>query len=159
MSLAIATGHCYRDYWAEIGGDAPLAEKTVVLLGVRDLSPAAEQERLDRSAIRVVEWREGRPQDDPVAALDELATRVHEVYLHVDFDALAPATAPGVADEPVPGGLSLAQAEEVVDATADRFRIRAATLATYVPGRDREGATLQAGLRLLDLLGAYAARC
>jgi arginase len=130
MSMAIITGHCYRSYYAQIGDSRPLAEDTIVMFGVRDLWPPAERERLERSAIEVVPWRDGRPQRDVTAALDELAKRVDDVYLHVDFDGFAPEVAPGIVDEPVPGGLSLEDAEQIVHGSAERFRIRAATLAT-----------------------------
>jgi arginase family enzyme len=63
---------------------------------------------------------------------------------------------PGVADEPAPGGLTLEQAETIIHAAADRFRIRAATLASYAPDRDRDEATLRVALSLLELLADYA---
>jgi arginase len=153
MSLAVATGDCFRSYREQIGDDPPLAEDAIVMLGVRDLSPDTERERLERSAIRVVEWRNGEPEHDVFAALDGLAKRVRDVYLHIDLDAFAPDIAPGVADEPVPGGLSLADAETVIGAVAARFRIRAATVATYTPERDDDDRTLRLTLRLLELLG------
>jgi arginase len=81
---------------------------------------------------------------------------VRDVYLHVDFDALDCDVAPGVVDEPVPGGLSLEDAERTISATAERFRIRAVTLATYNPELDRDDSTLRVALRLLQLLGEYA---
>jgi arginase len=156
MSLAIVTGHCYRNYWAQIGNSRPLAEDTVVMFGVRDLWPDLERERLERSAIDVVSWHDGLPQGDVEGALDELARRVQDVYLHIDFDGFAPEVAPGIVDEPVPGGLSLADAEQIVSGTAERFRIRAAMLATYTPARDEDDKTLRVGLRLLELLADYA---
>jgi arginase len=157
MSVAIVTGHCYRSYWAQLGDGTPIAEDAIVMFGVRDVSPEAERERLRRSAIQVVGWRDGQPERDMVAALDGLAGRVRDVYLHVDFDAFAPEIAPGIVDEPVPGGLSLADAERIFSATAERFRIRAAMLATYTPALDREEKTLGVGLHILGLLGDYVA--
>jgi arginase len=157
MSLAVLTGHCHRDLWARIGDSTPVAEAAVLAVGVRDLSPEAERERLERSAVRVVAWRDGQPQADLAAALDELATRVQEVYLHVDNDAFDPAVAPGIVDQPVPGGLSREAMEEAVRGVGDRFRIRAAALTTFNPERDRDGKTLRAGLRVIELLGEYAA--
>jgi arginase len=156
MSLAVLTGHCYRNYWAEIGDNTPVAENAVAMFGVRDLWPEAERDRLERSAIQVVEWQDGGPRGDVVATLDRLAGRVQEVYLHVDFDGFAPEVAPGVVDEPVPGGLSLEDAEGVIRATAERFRIRAATLATYTPELDRDERTLRLGLRLIEIIGECA---
>jgi arginase len=156
MSVAVIAGHCYRSYWGEIGDNTPIAEDAIVTYGVRDLSPDAERDRLRRSAIRVVEWRDGSPQGDMLAPLAELARRVRDVYFHVDFDTFAPDVAPAVVDEPVPGGLSLEHATAIARATAERFRIRAATLATYTPDRDHEDKTLRVALRMIELLADYA---
>jgi arginase len=156
MSLAVITGHCYRHYWRQIGDNTPVAEENVLLLGVRDLSPQAERERLERSAIKAIGWRNGQPEADVRASLDQLAGHVDEIYLHIDFDGFAPAVAPGIADEPVPGGLSLEQAEAIVRDAAERFRIRAATLATFTPARDEDEKTLRLALGLIGLLGEHA---
>jgi arginase len=156
MSAAVITGHCYGHYWEEIGDNTPLAEDAIAMFGVRNLSPRAERERLENSAIQVVHWRDGQPDRDPLTALDHLARRVREVYLHIDFDAFAPELAPGIADDPTPGGLTLAQAETIIRATGERFYIQAATLATYTPDRDREERTLQLALSLIELLADYA---
>jgi arginase family enzyme len=131
----------------------PVAEEAIAMFGVRDYWPEAEHERIERSAIQVVEWQDGNPQGDVLAVLDELAARVKEVYLHIDFDGFAPEVAPGVVDEPVLGGLSLADAERIIRATAERFRIRATTLATFTPGVDLDGKRLRLGLRLIEILG------
>jgi arginase len=158
MSLAVLVGHCYRDYWARIGDNTPIEEEAVALFGVRDLSPEAERDRLERSRIQVVSWTEGGPRGKVDAVLDDLRLRVAEVYLHVDFDAFAPEIAPGVADDPVPGGLSREDAEGIIRGTAERFRLRAVTLATYTPARDRDGATLDLALGLLSVLGSEVSR-
>jgi arginase len=156
MSLAVATGHCYREYWSQVGDSRPLAEDAIVMLGIRDISPDRERERLERSDIAVVVWRDGQPQQDPHAALDRLARHVREVYLHIDFDGFAPDVAPGIADEPVPGGLSRSDAEAIVRATGERFAIKAATLATYTPARDHDDKTLRLALWLIELIAGCA---
>jgi arginase len=156
MAAAVIAGHCYRDYWAQIGDNTPIAEEAIVMLGVRDLWPEAERRRLERSQVRVVHWRDGRPQGNVRAALDALAERVEQVYLHIDLDVFDPAVAPGIVDQPVPGGLSLPHAEEAVRATAARFRIRAATLATFTPEHDRNDTTLRLALRVIELIGECA---
>ena len=157
MCAAVIAGHCHRELWAETGDATPVAEQAMLMLGVRELAPEAERQRLDRSAVRVVPWRGGRPEDDVDAALHDLAGLVEDVYLHVDNDSFDPAVAPGIVDEPVPGGLSLDQMEEIVRGVTSRFRIRAAALTTFTPARDEGDRTLLAGLRVLDLLGDYAA--
>ena len=127
------------------------------MFGVRDLWPEAERERLEQSAIAVVAWRDGQPQADVLAALDQLARRVPEVYLHVDFDGFAPEVAPSIVDEPAPGGLSLADVQLIIRGTGERFRLRAVTLATYTPENDEDDKTLRLGLKLIDLIGEYGA--
>lgn len=154
MSLALVTGHCYRRLWARIGDGSPVAEEHVLLVGVRDLSPDEERERLERSAIQSVPWRDGAPQANLSAALDELAGRVGEVYLHVDLDGLDPEVAPGIVDPPIPGGLSLADLEELVRGVAARFHLRVAALTTYNPALDRDDRTLQAARRVVELLSS-----
>jgi arginase len=153
MSLAVVTGHCYANYWGQIGENTPLREELVGLFGVRDLWPEAERERLERSAIEAVPWRDGEPQRDVAATIDRLATRAEDVYLHIDFDGFAPEIAPGVVDEPVPGGLAQAQAELIIRETANCLRLRGVTLATYTPARDEDSKTLRLGLRLVEVIG------
>ena len=157
MAAAIVTGHCYRKLWAQVGDSTPVSEDAMVMLGTRDLSPAEERERLERSAIDVVGWRDGKPQADVVAALDRLATRVRDVYVHIDMDGFDPEVAPGIVDAPVPGGLSLAEAEDAIRAVAARFKIRAVALTTYNPELDEDEKTLRVGLRMIELLGELVA--
>jgi arginase len=149
MSLAVIAGDCHREYWSRIGDSTPVPEERIVLIGVRDLSPAAERERLEASNVGVVP-----PGGDAEAALARLAEQVDGVYLHVDLDAFDPAVAPAIVDEPVPGGLSWEDGEDVVDATRRRFRIRAATVATYTPERDVDDKTFRLALRLIERMCA-----
>jgi hypothetical protein len=67
MSLAVITGHCYQNDWAQIGNSAPIPESATLLLGVRDLDPC-EEEGLARSSIQMVRWHEGKPQSSVQAA-------------------------------------------------------------------------------------------
>jgi arginase len=154
MSAAVVTGHCYRRLWAQIGDSTPVRDDAVVMLGVRDLSPDEERERLEESSIRVVGWDTDGPQGEVGAALDELAASARDVYLHVDLDAFDPEVAPAVFDQPVPGGLSLADAEEIIGAVRERFRITAAAVTTYNPELDDDGRTLQVALRVIELIGS-----
>jgi arginase len=161
MSLAVVTGHCYRNLWARIGDSTPVRESATLMIGVRDLSPEAERERLERSGIQVVEWRDGKPRRDVGDAIRELSQLVDEVYVHVDLDALDPEVAPGIVDEPVPGGLSLQQLGEALEAVAGSFRVRAAAVTTYNPDLDPDERTLRAALRVVEVLASesHAGSC
>jgi arginase len=155
MALAVVTGHCLRSYWSQIGDSTPLAEERIVMFGVRDTSPDAEEERLERSQIHVVRWRDGRPQGDVLAAIDRLGAQVQEVYLHIDLDGFDAEIAPGVVDPSIPGGLTREDAETIIRATAERVRLKAATVATFAPELDRDERTLQLVLGLIQLIGEY----
>ena len=152
MCLAVITGHCYRSYWSQVGDSTPIAEEATLMAGVRDLDPA-ERKRFDRSSIQIVQWRDGKPGADVRSALDRLAQRVTEVYLHIDMDSLDPRVAPGVVIAPVPGGISLEDMEDAIRAVFARFRVRAATLAVYDPDHDEGDRTLRTALRLIEILG------
>lgn len=154
MTLAVLLGHCHRELWARVGDSTPVDEAATVIVGVRELSPAAERERLERSAVRAVPWRNGEPQGDVLAALLALAGEVEEVYLHVDLDGLDPRAAPGIVDEPVAGGLSLDQLEDVVSGVTARFSLKAAAVTTFNPERDEDERTLHAALRVVELVSA-----
>ncbi|MEO5953113.1 MAG: arginase family protein, partial [Chloroflexia bacterium] len=128
------------------------SQDVVLMVGVRDID-TLERERLVKSDIQSVEWLEGRPQADLDVLLTELAKRVDEVYVHIDMDSLDPEVAPGFPAFMAPGGMTLSQVEEAVRAVAVRFRIKAATVATFNPEHDTEGKALKVGLRLIEVLG------
>ncbi|KAA6461196.1 hypothetical protein DYQ86_13215 [Acidobacteria bacterium AB60] len=155
MSLAVITGHCFRNYWAQMGDPTPVREAATLMLGVRDLDPA-EKERLDRSAIQIVKWHAGKPQSDVRAAIEKLAESVPEVYVHIDMDCLDPEFAPGVVVEPAPGGISLQAMEDALRAVFTRFRVRAVTFAAYSADNDRNDTTLRTALRLIELVARGA---
>jgi arginase len=140
ITLAAVVGDCGTELWAALGA-RPVDQSRVALFGVRSLSPAAEARRLRRSRMQVVPWRGGRPQADVVPVLDRLAAAAQRVYLHLDLDALDPSVGCGVADPPVPGGLSAAQLTELLENVRRRLTIAAATIATYTPAND-DGSTL-----------------
>lgn len=151
MCLAVISGHCYHNLWAQIGNSAPVPEAAILMLGVRDLDPA-ERQRLESSAIQVVPWRDGRPQGDVMAALHNLTTRVREIYLHIDLDGLDPRIAPGIVDASVPGGLQFSDLDLIIGEVSARLPIKAAALTTYNPDRDVDETTLRTGLRVAELV-------
>ena len=149
MSVAVLTGECYRAVWAEVGDSTPIPEDRVVLVGIRDLSPQAERERLERSAVEVVP-----PGGDVDGAIARLLERIDDVYLHVDLDGLDPEIAPGIVDPPVPGGLTLDELERVIRALEGR--LAAVSITTFVPEWDRDDRTLGVVLRAIELISGRA---
>jgi arginase len=157
MALAIVTGGCYAGWWAQIGNAAPIPETQVALFGIRDLSPDAERERVERSRMLRVAWVDGQPDGDIEVTVATLAGRVEQVYLHIDLDALDPSIAPGIVDPPVPRGLSLGQLDEVLDAVTDRLALGAVALTTYTPRRDVAGTTHATALHALGRIADHCA--
>jgi arginase len=157
MSLAIVAGDCFVNYWAQMGNSVAIPKTSILMLGVRDLDPM-ERDRLEKSGIRVVKWRDGSATENVTSALRELAKCVREVYVHIDMDALDPEVAPGVVVGPVPGGLSLSDLKEAIQDIFEHFRVRAAALVVYNPDRDHDDKTLRAGLEIIETLGQQVGR-
>lgn len=131
MPLAMVTGSGWEALRAAVDGLRAVPEENVVLVGARDLD-AQEQERLERSAVRWV-----RPGEPIEPALDALAERVRDIYVHLDLDVLDPAA--GRANRyACPGGPTAEEVAAAVAEVARRFRIRAAALTAYEPVYDPE---------------------
>jgi arginase len=160
MPLAMLTGRAYPDLWERLGA-GPLDERLVLHVGGRDLDPA-ERQALEDSDVTVVD-ADGLGRHGLGAALrgalDALAGRAREqafssaasrppAHLHVDIDVLDPAAAPGVSF-PAPGGLATAELIRAIALVRERFTLQALSLTSFDPARDRDGATLRAGLAVL----------
>ncbi|MEA2572849.1 MAG: arginase, partial [Chloroflexia bacterium] len=134
MALAIATGRCHPDLRERAGQTTSVAESGVLLVGPRDLDDG-ERHNLDSSEVTVIEYsgaRESGLASRLLPALEELQSRTHEVYLHLDVDVLDHDEAPAN-QYSTPGGLPLAEVEAAIREIAQRFTIRAATLSAYDP--------------------------
>jgi arginase len=156
MGLAILTGSGWELLRDTIPGFAPVAERDVVLVGVRDLEPHQDAP-LRRSALRVLFGGSFAPAELD-GALDDLRTRVARVYLHVDLDALDPSEGranPFAADD----GLSLEQLLDAIDRVFERFEVAAAAITAYDPRLDEDGRVAAAAMRVMGRVadGALAA--
>src|SRR5918992_1425759 len=97
---------------ATIPGFLPVAERDVVLVGVRDFEPH-QRAPLKGSGLRVLAGSSFAPAE-LAGVLDRLRRRINRVYLHIDLDALDPSE--GRANRyAAEGGLSLLQLEEAID--------------------------------------------
>jgi arginase len=148
MGLSILAGTGWDALRATVPGYRAVLDEKIVLVGIRDVD-AAEEERLDRSAVAVV-----RP--DEVEGVGRVAERVGDaVYFHLDLDVLDPSE--GRANEyAVDGGLSAENVERVVDAIGERAAIRAASITAYNPGVDPEGRIPPTAFRLATSILARA---
>ncbi len=146
MPLAILTGHCYADLWSQIGNSTPVLESRVVMAGVRDLD-GPEQVQLGRSAITLVSVADLQ-REEPQTRLQELATDVHDIYLHFDLDVLDATTTPGF-DFPAPAGPTAQEVQQAIHTIAHHLPIKVAALTAYNPDLDPEHKTLQVALNMI----------
>jgi arginase len=133
MALATLVGQCWSTLTSTIPHYAPIDERSVLLIGARDLDPA-ESKLLDASGIRRPRQLETR---DCITALDGLAASLDEVYLHVDLDVLDEREA-RVNQYACAGGLSREELVQLVSAIRKRFTIGALALTAYDPSFDRD---------------------
>jgi arginase len=80
-------------------------------------------------------------------ALDELATRVDAVYVHIDLDVIDPSVARANVLS-VDGGPDTEQLEQALAAVSSRFEIVAAALTAYDPSQDHESRIPRIAARL-----------
>jgi arginase len=152
MGLSILTGEGWRALRETIPGYRVVPGSNVVLVGIRAID-APEQERLDASAVQVVEPTSATKRIEP--ALDRLRERAAGAYVHLDLDVLDPSE--GRANEyAAPGGLAAADVERIIDAVGARFAIRGAAVTAYDPAADPEGKIPKTAARLMARIAAAA---
>jgi arginase len=139
MSLAIATGHCHPELMS-----LPVPEENVVLAATRSLDPL-EEARLQASKIKLASL------DELPEAVDALARRVTNMYLHLDLDVLDPSISPGV-NFSAPGGIFADQLFDAVTLVMATGKLRAAAIVNFNPDRDRDNRTLRIAERLVAIL-------
>jgi arginase len=149
MALSVALGRCWEGMAGAVHGFAPVAEENVLLVGARDLDPA-ERDWLERARVHHL-----APGDALADALDALAGRVQQVYLHVDLDVHDPSE--GAANAfAAPGGLTADEVRRVAEEVAARIPIAAAAITAYDPEHDADGRMLEIGLELMETIADLA---
>ncbi len=86
-----------------------------------------------------------------------LRSRVGAVYVHLDLDVLDPSVAPANYAAAT-GGLHPDELVAALRLIRERFRVVAATLASYDPEYDPDARLLEVGLEALAVLSATGGR-
>ena len=154
MGLAIIVGHCWKEMAGGVPGFSAVAERDVVLAGVRAIEPA-EEERLAASDVSVVGAdRIGLEAPGNLeVALDGLKSRV---YVHLDLDVLDPEKAGKANEFATAGGLSAEDLKTALGLVRERFAVAAAGIASYDPAFDPDGRVLAVALACARILTAPA---
>jgi arginase len=110
MPVAISAGLCLARLREQSGLKHSIAVMDVVMVGLRDVDPL-EQALLDTHHVEQI------PPDPEVVkeAVERLAQRVDEIYVHIDWDVLDPQDIP-TAGLPVANGPRLRDLAQVVRA-------------------------------------------
>jgi arginase len=155
MGLAVAVGHCWKEMARSVPGFAPVAERDVVLAGVRAME-SCEEERLTASDVSVVGANRIGLEGPSVleAALDGLESRVSRVYVHLDLDVLDPEKAGKANEFATEDGLGAEDLKAALGMVQERFAIAAAGIASYDPSFDADGRVLAVALACAQMLTA-----
>jgi len=129
MALAIITGRCMQDESETIAGCEPLADASIIMLGVRDVDDG------ERAALQRVQL----VRDDAQLAQALMQVDADELYVHVDLDSLDPSVlkANGFATE---NGLSRETLRACLTTAARLKRIAAVAITAYDPAVDEADA-------------------
>jgi len=149
MPVAVATGRALERMRLEAKLDPPLADRHVVMGGVR-LTDPLEQSLLDRSAIEQVSVEDLRNASPAVfAQLDRLSRLVDKIYVHIDMDVLDPREVMGHQNK-VPNGPSSEQLARLFEAIFARYPKASAIGFATIPATDEGGLSLAAVNRMIE---------
>jgi arginase len=149
MPVAVATGRALRHMRLDAGLDPPLADRHVVMGGVRLIDPL-EKTLLDKSHIQQLSVDDLRSASPAVfAQLDRLDRNVDKIYVHVDMDVLDPREVMGHVNK-VPDGPSSEQLAALFEKIFSRYPKAAAIGFATLPDKDEGGLSLAAVHRMIE---------
>ncbi|HEX9736981.1 MAG TPA: arginase family protein [Thermoanaerobaculia bacterium] len=153
MALAVACGHCWRVATATVPGFAPLPERNVLMVGVRDLDPLEEKRLAASDVARLAAADLRRDGMEPVESwrLSARVAGIERLYLHVDLDVLDPSQ---VRANPyaAAGGLTVDELLGVAATVLKELDVAAVAITSYDPACDREDRVPEVTARLIESL-------
>ena len=148
MPVAVATGRALKVMRLDAKLDPPLADRHVVMAGVR-LTDPLEQQRLDGSRIEQLSVEDLRKATPAVfAQLDRLSRLTDKIYIHIDMDVLDPREVEGHGNK-VPDGPSSEQLASLFEQIFRRYPKASAIGFATIPTRDEGGLSLAAVNRMI----------
>jgi arginase len=148
MPVAVATGRCLTRMRLDAGLDPPLADKQVVMGGVR-LNDPLEQHALDQSGIEQLTVDDLRRLTPAVTRqLDRLDAVSDKIYVHIDMDVLDPREVMGHGNK-VPDGPSSEELARLFEMIFSKYRKASAIGFATIPAKDEGGLSLAAVNRMI----------
>jgi arginase family enzyme len=148
MPVAVATGRALQGMRLDAKLDPPLADRHVVMGGVR-LTDPLEQSLLDASMIEQLSVDDLRNQTPAVwAQLDRLDRLTDKIYVHIDMDVLDPREVMAHGNK-VPNGPSSEQLAKLFEAIFARYPKASAIGFATIPPTDEGGLSIAALNRMI----------
>jgi len=148
MPVAVATGRALHRLRLDAKLDPPLADRYVVMGGVR-LTDPLEQHLLEESRIEVVSVDDLRRATPAVfEQLDRLSRITDKLYVHIDMDVLDPREVMGHGNK-VPGGPSSEELARLFETIFERYPTASGIGFATIPARDDGGLSLAAVNRMI----------
>ena len=148
MPVAVATGRALRILRTDAGLDPPLADRWIVMGGVR-LTDPLEQVLLDNSQIEQLSVEDLRTGSQAVwDQLDRLSRTTDRIYIHIDMDVLDPREVMGHGNK-VPGGPSSEELARLFEHIFRRYPKASAIGFATIPATDEGGLSIAAIHRMI----------
>jgi arginase len=148
MPVAVATGRALHRMRLDARLDPPLADRHVVMGGVR-LTDPLEQHLLDESTIEQLSVEDLRRSSPAVfAQLDRLDRLTDRIYVHIDMDVLDPREVMGHGNK-VPGGPSSEELARLFEQIFRRYEKASAIGFATIPAVDEGGLSIAAVNRMI----------
>ena len=148
MPVAVATGRCLPRMRLDAGLEPPLADKHVVMGGVR-LTDPLEQGLLDASLIEQLSVDDLRTMSPAIMReLDRLSRITDKIYVHIDMDVLDPREVMGHGNK-VPDGPSSEQLAALFETIFSRYPKASAIGFATIPPKDEGGLSIAALNRMI----------
>ena len=148
MPVAVATGRALQNMRIDAKLDPPLADRHVVMAGVR-LTDPLEQSLLDASMIEQISVDDLRNMTPAIfAQMDRLNRLVDKIYVHIDMDVLDPREVMAHGNK-VPNGPSSEQLARVFEAIFARYPKASAIGFATIPPTDSGGLSIAALNRMI----------
>jgi arginase len=149
MPVAVATGRALQGLRLDAHLDPPMADRLVVMGGVR-LTDPLEQQLLDNSLIEQLSVEDLRTLSPAVTGqLDRLSRLADKIYVHIDMDVLDPREVMGHGNK-VPNGPSSQQLAALFEMIFSRYPKASAIGFATIPEKDDGGLSLAAVNRMIE---------
>lgn len=148
MPVAVATGRALQNMRLDAKLDPPLADRYVVMGGVR-LTDPLEQHLVDSSQIEQLTVEDLRTASPAVfAQLDRLDRIADKIYVHIDMDVLDPREVMAHGNK-VPGGPSSEELAQLFEQIFTRYSKASAIGFATIPSSDEGGLSIAAVNRMI----------